>query len=81
VKLTADELALAKRAAVKYLRDKAPGLSDEDRELLRRYPRHTLEQAREIFDCMSPTSGGGFTDGFTKIRLQEYGHKLGGEHT
>ena len=86
--MTDRERQLAKQAAAKLLRDRAPGLNESDRHLLRKYPKHTLEQAREI-DAVGPTvpnrhSGQdlGFVSGFDKILGQERGnYHLSGDHT
>lgn len=86
--MTPSEMELAKQAAARLLRDRAPGLSPEDRELLRKYPKHTLEQAREI-DATGPQlpkdHGGqslGYISGFEQLRHQERGnYHLGGDHT
>lgn len=71
------ELQLAKQAAAKLLRDRAPGLTESDRHLLRKYPKHTLEQAREI-DATGPQipkdhriQDIGFVSGFEQIVEQE----------
>lgn len=75
------ELQLAKQAAAKLLRDRAPGLAESDRHLLRKYPKHSLEQAREI-EATGRGSWDGYTSGFDKIIAQEQGCKpLGGDHT
>lgn len=79
--MTPREIQLAKQAAARLLRDRAPGLSPEDRELLRKYPKHTLEQAREI-DATGRQSWDGYTSGFDKLIAQERGFKpLSGDHT
>lgn len=82
------ELQLAKQAAAKILRDQAQGLSDADRELLRKYPKHSLEEAREI-EATGPTvpkqhdgQSLGFISGFEQLRHQERGnYHLSGDHT
>jgi hypothetical protein len=86
--MTDREIALAKQAAAKLLRDRAPGLSEADRELLRKYPKHTLEQAREI-DAVGQRLPSdprlqelGFVSGFERIVAQERNNiSLGGDHT
>ena len=86
--MTEREKQLAKQAAAKLLRDRAPGLSYCDRELLRKYPKHTLEQAREI-EATGPQmpkdhriQSLGFVSGFERIIAQERnGISLGGDHT
>jgi predicted RNA-binding Zn-ribbon protein involved in translation (DUF1610 family) len=56
-------------------------LSEADRVLLTRYPRHTLAQAREI-DSARPYMCEGITSGFEKIIAQERGNfHLSGDHT
>ena len=71
------ELQLAKQAAARLLRDRAPGLSESDRHLLRKYPKHTLEQAREIeaTAAQMPLNHRiqdiGFVSGFELIVAQE----------
>lgn len=82
------ELQLAKQAAAKLLRDRAPGLTESDRHLLRKYPKHTLEEAREI-EATGPqmplkhrTQDIGFVSGFELIVAQEERNiSLGGDHT
>jgi hypothetical protein len=86
--MTDREMKLAKQAAAKLLRDQAPGLSESDRDLLRKYPKHTLEQAREI-DAVGQRLPSdprlqdlGFVSGFDKILGQERGnYHLSGDHT
>ena len=86
--MTDREMKLAKQAAAKLLRDRAPGLSKSDRHLLRKYPKHTLEQAREI-EATGPqmpkdhrVQDLGFVSGFDKILWQERGnYHLSGDHT
>jgi hypothetical protein len=86
--MTEREMKLAKQAAAKLLRDRAPGLSEADRELLRKYPKHTLEQAREI-DAVGQRLPSdprlqdlGFVSGFELIVAQEERNiSLGGDHT
>jgi hypothetical protein len=81
-------MRLAKQAAAKLLRDRAPGLSEADRHLLRKYPKHTLEQAREI-EATGPqmpkdhrVQSLGYVSGFDKILGQERGnYHLSGDHT
>ena len=82
------ERQLAKQAAAKLLRDRAPGLSESDRHLLRKYPRHSLEEAREI-EATGPQMPKdhriqdiGFVSGFELIVAQEERNiSLGGDHT
>jgi hypothetical protein len=85
--VTEQEKLLAKRAARRLLRDKAPGMNYGDQCLLQKYPRHTLEEAREIEStCLSiPTNSKlqpiGFVSGFEMIMAQERGCNLWGDHT
>ncbi len=85
--MTEQEKLLAKRAARRLLRDKAPGMNYGDQCLLQKYPRHTLEEAREIEStCLSiPTNSKlqpiGFVSGFEMIMAQERGCNLWGDHT
>lgn len=85
--MTEREKLLAKRAARRLLRDKAPGMNYGDQCLLQKYPRHTLEEAREIEStCLSiPTNSKlqpiGFVSGFEVIMAQERGCNLLGDHT
>jgi hypothetical protein len=82
------ELQLAKQAAARLLRDRAPGLTESDRHLLRKYPKHSLEEAREI-DATGPQmplnhriQDIGFVSGFELIVAQEERNiSLGGDHT
>ena len=79
--MTDREMKLAKQAAARLLRDRAPGLSEDDRHLLRKYPKHSLEQARAI-EATARQSWDGYTSGFDKIVAQERGNiPLGGDHT
>jgi hypothetical protein len=86
--MTEREMKLAKQAAAKLLRDRAPGLSEADRHLLRKYPKHTLEQAREI-ESTGPqmpkdhrAQSLGYVSGFELIVAQEERNiSLGGDHT
>jgi len=79
--MTDREMKLAKQAAAKLLRDRAPGLGEDDRNLLRKYPKLSLEQAREI-EATARQSWDGYTSGFDKIVAQERGNiPLGGDHT
>jgi hypothetical protein len=87
-RMTDREIALAKQAAAKLLRDRAPGLSESDRHLLRKYPKHSLEQAREI-EATGPqmpkdhrVQSLGYVSGFELIVAQErHNISLGGDHT
>lgn len=82
------ELQLAKQAAAKLLRDRAPGLTESDRHLLRKYPKHSLEQAREI-EATGPQMPKdhqgqplGYISGFEQIvEQEEWNVNLGGDHT
>lgn len=47
-----------------------PSLSPEDRALMEKYPRHTLEAARFIDSCPRVVETGQ-EDAFYKIRIQE----------
>jgi hypothetical protein len=86
--MTEREMKLAKQAAAKLLRDRAPGLSEADRHLLRKYPKHSLEQAREI-DAVGQRLPSdprlqdlGFVSGFELIVAQEERNiSLEGDHT
>jgi hypothetical protein len=86
--MTEREMKLAKQAAAKLLRDRAPGLSESDRHLLRKYPKHSLEQAREI-EATGPQMPKdhrlqelGYVSGFELIVAQErHNISLGGDHT
>lgn len=82
------ELKLAKQAAQRLLRDRAPGLTESERHLLRKYPKHSLEQAREIEATgpQMPTDHRiqslGFVSGFEQIvEQEEWSVNLGGDHT
>ena len=82
------QLQLAKQAAARLLRDRAPGLTESDRHLLRKYPKHSLEEAREI-EATGPQmplnhriQDIGFVSGFELIVAQEERNiSLGGDHT
>lgn len=82
------ELQLAKQAAARLLRDRAPGLTESDQHLLRKYPKHSLEEAREI-EATGPQmplnhriQDIGFVSGFEQIVAQEERNiSLGGDHT
>ena len=82
------ELQLARQAAQRLLRDRAPGLTESERHLLRKYPKHTLEEAREI-EATGPQmplnhriQDIGFVSGFELIVAQEERNiSLGGDHT
>lgn len=86
--MTEREKKLARQAAARLLRDRAPGLAESDRHLLRKYPKHTLEQAREI-ESTGPQMPSdprlqelGFVSGFDRILAQERSNiSLGGDHT
>lgn len=82
------ELQLARQAAQRLLRDRAPGLTESERHLLRKYPKHSLEQAREIEATgpQMPTDHRiqslGFVSGFEQIvEQEEWSVNLGGDHT
>jgi hypothetical protein len=84
--LTERERELARRAIAKMQRENDPTLSEQDRELLKKYPRHTLAAARYIDSAPGPrwTPGQdpGYVSGFDKIVAQERGNfHLGGDHT
>jgi hypothetical protein len=85
--VTEREKLLAKRAARRLLRDKAPGISYGDQCLLQKYPRHTLEEAGEIESTCPPMPADpklqpiGFVSGFEMIMAQERGCNLWGDHT
>jgi hypothetical protein len=78
MKLTPEEIAEAKRQLAKL----NPTLSMEDQLLMKKYPRHTLAEAREIDATPPPCAALGFTSGFEKIVAQERGNfHLSGDHT
>jgi len=85
--VTEREKLLAKRAARRLLRDKAPDVNHGDQCLLQKYPRHTLEEAREIESTCLPMPADpklqpiGFVSGFEMIMAQERGCNLWGDHT
>jgi hypothetical protein len=57
-------------------------LTQEDVDIMKKYPRHTLAQAREIDGPRLPYTGNGIVSGFEKLIAQERGDfHLGGEHT
>ena len=82
------ERQLARQAAQRLLRDRAPGLTESERHLLRKYPKHSLEEAREI-ESTGPQmplnhriQDIGFVSGFELIVAQEERNiSLGGDHT
>lgn len=71
MKLTAEEMALAQQA----LRKLRPvvGVSADDIALMKKYPRHTLAQAREIEGAPAPPSRG-IRSGFEFLQWQERGN-------
>lgn len=80
MKLSEIELQAAKRALEKMRERMAgeqrvndPNLSPEDRALMKKYPRHTLEAARYIDSCPGGETsvGAGHEDAFWKLRMQE----------
>jgi hypothetical protein len=78
MKLTPEEIAEAKRQLAKL----NPTLSMEDQLLMKKYPRHTLAEAREIDATPPPCAALGFKSGFEKIIAQERGNfHLSGDHT
>lgn len=84
--LSPEELAAAKRA-LKRMRGHRE-LSAEDVRLMTEYPKHTLEEAREIDAATSPVpiqhpgQDLGHVSGFDRIIAQERGNfHLGGNHT
>ena len=86
MKLTPEEIATAKAELAKMRQ--SPSLSEEDKLLMAKYPRHTLEQAREINSTQPsvprqhPGQDLGFVSGFDRIVAQERGNfHLGGDHT
>jgi hypothetical protein len=88
MKMTEEEKALAKKAIAKLLRQVDPNLSESDKELLAKYPRHTLEEAREIDATRSPIplrhsdQDLGFVSGFELLRKQESNNlQITGDHT
>ena len=73
-------IAKAKAELEKIKREE--GLSPADKELLRRYPKHTLEAARLIDSTQSACGIPGCRCAFDLIRLQEVeGYKITDEHT
>ena len=86
MKLTPQELEAAKRA---LHRIRAPrNLTPDDIALMAKYPKHTLEQAREIDQATSPVpiqhpgQDLGHVSGFDRIVAQERGNfHLSGDHT
>lgn len=87
MKLTDRELAAAKRQ-LQRMRDKQllasrindPTLSAADRELIRKYPRHTLEAAR-LIESTPADLGIGHLSGFDRLVAQEKGRSIKGDHT
>jgi len=86
--MTDRERQLAKQAAAKLLRHMNPALSEEDRGLLKKYPKHSIEQAREIEATLPPVPKQhpdqdlGFVSGFDRLIAQERGNfHLSGDHT
>jgi len=82
--LSPEEIAKAKEELKKmnhesYLRS----LSEADRELLRKYPKHTLEAARMIDNTQLAPCVCGCRNAFDLIRLQETGNQfhISGDHT
>lgn len=80
MKLTETEIEAAKRALAKMRERQTiqhriddPSLSKEDRELMKKYPRHTLEDARYInaSECGDMKHPKGSQDAFWNIRRQE----------
>ena len=84
MKLTPEEIAEAKRQLAKL----KPTITEADKLLMKKYPRHTLEQAREIDSALPsvplnhPGQDLGFVSGFERIVAQERGNfHLSGDHT
>ena len=84
MKLTPEEIAEANRQLAKL----KPTMTEADKLLMKKYPRHTLEQAREIDSALPsvplnhPGQDLGFVSGFEKIIAQERGNfHLSGDHT
>ena len=78
MKISPEELAMAKRALAKrggVLPPCAPPpqYTKEEMALMKRYPRHTLQQAKEIDASQADDAGGGYTTGFERILWQERG--------
>lgn len=89
--ITPEELALAKQQLQRIQALKAvngdtrlldPHLTPEDRAILKAYPRHTLQQARDIAGTSVRITHGA-RDPFHLIRLQETGPPMhiSGNHT
>jgi hypothetical protein len=80
------ELAMAALAKARHTTPLAaipPGMrTPEEQELAKKYPRHTLAEAREIEGTPRP-SWEGYSSGFEKIVYQERNgnHPLSGDHT
>ena len=89
MKLTEKEMALAKRKLQRMREEQIlayrmsdPDLSASDRELMARYPRHTLAAARLIDNAPLEHGIPGNRDSFYLIRKQETdGITIGGSHT
>ena len=86
--MTDREKQLAKAALAKMLGPQAPGLTADERRLLSKYPRCTIEQAREIESTgpQMPTDHRiqslGFVSGFDQIvEQEEWSVNIGGDHT
>jgi hypothetical protein len=79
--MTEEEKQLAMQALARMRQAQVPAINKEDLDLLKKYPRHTLEQAREI-DAASPEPGFGYTSGFELLVAQEEGRlRIDGDHT
>jgi len=76
-------ISAAKRDIEKLTREKMMAqLCEEDRELMRKYPKHTLAAAKLIDATPVNPPVAGYTSGFEKIVAQERGNcHLSGDHT
>ena len=81
--LSPEELAEAKAAIDKLRRENLiSSMSKEDQELMRKYPKHTLEAARMIDATPLTPCVCGCRSAFDIIRLQETGNfHISGDHT
>ena len=67
--------------AMEIIRKAEARMTPEDAILAKKYPRHTLEQAREI-DRATREPMEGYTSGFVKLLAQESSQRhLSGDHT
>jgi hypothetical protein len=78
------ELIAAAKAEIAELKNQSAlaQLSDEDRELMRKYPKHTLAAARLIDSTPAPRGLTGCRSAFYLIRLQETSNfHISADHT